>query len=520
MFLCQPLLDVLIARGIEDIDSFIELPSWNDLPDPESIPGITDAVDRVLAAVRDKQRIAIFGDYDCDGILGTHILRSVLASLGVQARAYLPHRDEGYGLSSCAVHKFSLCGTDLLITVDNGINAQREILLAQRLGVDVIVIDHHRIQEQVDTLAVWSQEFCGAGLAALFAKNLALRASWKDERVERLQAAMGQYAAIASVADCVPLQNATRTLARLGMRELARAENCGLRELLRVSCADPANPDSNDLAFGVAPRINAAGRIDHPAAALSVFEAARDEDAARRCVETLDQLNQQRRQLVAAEFGRLCTEIPQPAPSALVLYREACPKGIAGLLAAKCVERFRVPSIVLVPSPESNLAVGSGRSVAGFDLAQALEQFRRFFKRFGGHAQAVGVTMPIGQIEAFAKEFTIFVEGLKLERDREIREDGELVLATVGKRFDEQLALLEPFGEGNPAPVFLLRGVEVASLRNRWARIRQGRFSLEALCWDLAPQVGMRGSCLIEFHGKRRVLRCFREGDQRGCKAI
>ncbi|MGA8109927.1 MAG: hypothetical protein WB974_10850, partial [Acidobacteriaceae bacterium] len=120
---------------------------------------------------------------------------------------------------------------------------------------------------------------------------------------------------------------------------------------------------------------------------------------------------------------------------------------------------------------------------------------------------------PIGQIEAFAKEVTTFVEGLKLERNRDIREDGELVLATAGKRFDEQLALLEPFGEGNPAPIFLLRAIEVVSVKNRWVRIRQGRFSLEALCWDLAPQVGMRGSCLIEFRGKRRVLKSFREGD-------
>ena len=520
MFLCQPLLDVLIARGIEDIDSFIRFPSWNDLPDPESIPGMTDAVDRVLIAARDKKRIAIFGDYDCDGVLGTHILRSVLASLGVRARAYLPHRNEGYGLSTCAVHKFSLCGTDLLITVDNGINAQREILLAQRLGVDVIVIDHHRIQEQANTLAVWSQEFCGAGLAAMFAMELALRAGWKDERVERVQAAMSQYAALASVADCVPLQKGTRTLTRLGMREFARAENCGLRELLRISCADPANPDSNDLAFGVAPRINAAGRIDHPAAALSVFEAAGDEDAARKNVERLDQLNQERRQLVAAHFGGLCAEFSQPAPPALVLYREACPKGIAGLLAAKCVERFKVPSIVLAPSTEPNLVVGSGRSVAGFNLADALEQFRRFFKRFGGHAQAVGLTMPISQIDAFAKEFTAFVEGLKLERNHGIREDGELVLATAGKHFDEQLALLEPFGEGNPAPVFLLRAIEIVSVKNRWVRLRQGRFSLEALCWDLAPQAGMRGSCLVEFRGKRRVLRSFREGDRRNSQAI
>jgi single-stranded-DNA-specific exonuclease len=510
MFLCQPLLDVLIGRGIEDVDSFIQPPSWNALPDPLSMTGMTQAVDRVLAAIRDKQRIAIFGDYDCDGVLGAHILRMVLSGFGMQPRVYLPHRDEGYGLNAPAVHQFSIAGTDLLITVDNGINAHKEVHLAQRLGVEVIIIDHHRIQEQANTLAVWSQEFCGAGLAALFAIALARRADWNDKRIEGMQSAVSQYAAIASIADCVPLQNGTRKIARLGMHVLGQTDHCGLRELLRVSCADPASPDSNDLAFGVAPRINAAGRIDHPAAALSVFAAARDEDAARRSVELLDQLNQQRRKLVAAHFGDLCVEISHPDAPALVLCRERCPKGIAGLLAAKCVERFGVPSIVLAPSTEPGLAVGSGRSVAGFDLAEALEQFRGFFKRFGGHAQAVGLTMPTAQIETFAKGFISFVEGLKLDRTREIYEDGELVLATAGKHFDEQLALLEPFGEGNPAPIFRLRSVEIASVRNRWVRIRQGRFSLEALCWDHSPKVGMRGDCLVEFRGKRRILRDFR----------
>jgi pimeloyl-ACP methyl ester carboxylesterase len=201
----------------------------------------------------------------------------------------------------------------------------------------------------------------------------------------------------------------------------------------------------------------------HPAAALSVFEAARDEEAARRSIEKLDQLNQQRRQLVAAHFGRICAEVPQPAPPALVLYQEACPKGVAGLLAAKCVERFGVPSIVLAPSTEPGLVVGSGRSVPGFDLAQAFEQFRRFFQRFGGHAQAVGLTMPVCHIEAFSKEFTSFVEGLELDRNREIRKDGELELATAGKQFDEQLALLEPFGEGKPAETNATSSLKPAS---------------------------------------------------------
>jgi len=511
MFLCQPLLDVLISRGIEDIDSFIQPPSWNDLPDPLSMTGMTEAVDRVLAAIRDKQRIAVFGDYDCDGVLGAHILRMVLSGFDMQPRVYLPHRDEGYGLNAPAVHQFSLVGTDLLITVDNGINARKEVQLARRLGVDVVVIDHHTIQDQANALSVWSSEFCGAGLAALFAWALSLRAGWNDNRIERLLCAVSQYAAIASIADCVPLLKGTRTLTRLGMRELGQTEHSGLRELLRNSCGDPSQPDSNDVAFGVAPRINAAGRMNHPAVALAVLVAAPNDEAARRSVEVLNLLNRERRQLVKAHFQELCAEIEEPAPAGLVMYRASCPRGIVGLVASKCVERFSVPSIVLAPSPSSGLVVGSGRSVKGFNLIEGLEPFRHLLTRFGGHSQAAGLTMPLAHVETFAREFAVYAASLALSRDRTIHADTELVLATAGKQFDEQLAQLEPFGEGNPAPVFLLRQVEIGSMKDRWVRIRQGRYSLETLCWDLSLKERMRGDCLIEFRGKRRILRHFRE---------
>ena len=511
MFLCQPLLDVLIARGIEDVDSFVQPPSWNDLPDPLSMTGMTQAVDRVLAAIRDKQRIAVFGDYDCDGVLGAHILRMVLSGFGIQPRVYLPHRDEGYGLNVPAVHQFSMAGTELLITVDNGINARKEVHLAQRLGVDVVVIDHHRIQDRADGGSVWSSEFCGAGLAALFAWALALRAGWNDNRVERLLCTVSQCAAIASIADCVPLLNGTRRLTRLGMRGLAQTEHSGLQELLKASCVDPSRPDSNDLAFGVAPRINAAGRMDHPAVALAVFDAVRNEETARRCVEVLNQLNRERRQLVKAQFEELCAKIEEPIPAALVMYQASCPRGVVGLVATKCIERFLVPSIVLAPSPSPGLVVGSGRSVKGFDLIAGLEEFRHLLIRFGGHSQAAGLTMPIAHVETFAREFAVYAASFDLPRSRTIQADTELVLATAGKQFDEQLAQLEPFGEGNPAPVFLVRSVEVGSVKDKWVRIRQGRYSLEALCWDLSLKDRMRGDCLIEFRGKRRILRHFRE---------
>jgi single-stranded-DNA-specific exonuclease len=174
------------------------------------------------------------------------------------------------------------------------------------------------------------------------------------------------------------------------------------------------------------------------------------------------------------------------------MYRKSCPKGIAGLIAAKCVERFSVPSIVLVSSASPGLAVGSGRSVAGFDPVEGLEQFRGLFTRFGGHAQAVGLTLPIAHVETFAREFAALVTSMKLKGRREIQEDAELVLATAGKRFDEQLALLEPFGEGNPAPVFLLRTVEVVSVKNRWVRIRQGIGSVPFLFWGVLKSIRMR----------------------------
>jgi single-stranded-DNA-specific exonuclease len=230
-------------------------------PRPFSIPSMEKAASRTLEAIWNRERVTIFGDYDCDGVLGTHILRSVLSAVGAPARTFLPHRDEGYGLSSSTVHRFSRSGTDLLVTVDNGINARAAVRLAQRLGIDVVVIDHHRIQEQAETTAVWSDAFCGAGLAVMFAWALALKAGWNDVKVERLLSGCSQYAAIASIADCVPLLDGTRTLARLGLTELSRSRHRGLQELLKTACTDPSRPDSRDVALGIAPRINAAGRM-------------------------------------------------------------------------------------------------------------------------------------------------------------------------------------------------------------------------------------------------------------------
>jgi single-stranded-DNA-specific exonuclease len=503
MFLSQPLLDVLIGRDIRDVDEFLRQPSFSDLNDPFSIPNLRTAVDRVLLAIKEHKRIGAFGDYDCDGVLASHILQSGLRRFGAEVRVCLPHRDDGYGLSAPAVHQFSLRGIHLLLTVDNGINAQSAVRLARRLGIEVIVIDHHRIQQKADTLAVWSEEFCGAGLAAMFMIGMAVRTGWSENAIERLTEGASLYAAVASIADCVPLLGKTRILTKLGLAALAQTRHCGMRELLKASSADPLAPDSEDVAFRIAPRINAAGRVDHPAAALAVVEAVSDPEAARASVARLDQLNLLRRALVRDHFDQLCGAMAEETPAAVVLFCEQAPKGIAGLLASKCVERFGVPSIILVPSGVPGIAVGSGRSVPGFDLEAQLQSFAPLFDRFGGHAQAIGVTLRVDRIGELRSGLESACRGLAPRR--EPQGEGNLSLCSLSATFYAQLRQLEPFGEGNRAPVFRIEGAEVIAVRNRWVRLHQGRHTLESFNWKVEDvKGGMRGDWLIEFRSKTR----------------
>jgi len=507
MFLSQPLLELLVTRDIQDVDEFLKPPSTSDFANPFFLTNLEEAALRVLKAVRERARITVFGDYDCDGVLSSHVLASVMRRLGVDVRVYLPHRDEGYGLSRQAVHKFSLAGTDLLITVDNGINARAAVSLAKRLGIEVIIIDHHRIQERAETLAVWSDQFCGTGLAVMVAIGLAQKSGWDDSAMERLIAGTSIYGSIASIADCVPLTGKTRMLTRLGLEGLARTQHRGLQELLRSSCSQPGEPDSEDVAFRIAPRINAAGRIDHPAAALAVLTAVSDPEGARSAVNRLNELNRARRYLVERHFGELLDEMADARPSAIVLYHESAPKGIAGLLASKSVEHFGVPSIVLVSSGTNGIAVGSGRSAPGFDLEAELRSVQELFERFGGHAQAIGLSIHTDKIDDLKRELESRCR--KLKREDILRPDGDLVIASLTQRFCEELQLLEPFGEGNPAPIFRIGAAEVVAIRQRWVRLRQGKHTLEAFDWRVGAKAGQRGDWLVEFRSKSRTLLAF-----------
>jgi single-stranded-DNA-specific exonuclease len=257
----------------------------------------------------------------------------------------------------------------------------------------------------------------------------------------------------------------------------------------------PHDIAARGVSFGVAPRINAAGRMAHPAEALAVFEAALDQKAARQSVDRLNQLNAERRRTVKAHFEELVESIGTNTPAGLVVYRESSPKG-----ASKCVERYAVPSVVLVPSTIPGQVVGSERSVPGIDLVETLEPLKGLFLRFGGHAQAIGLTMAVDRIEEFREMFARSVEPLVCGGSQRMHAEAELPLSFVNRHFFDQLLLLEPFGEGNRPPTFSIRMAEVLSIRNKWARIRQGRSSVEVLCWDVPITEQMKGDFLVEFY--------------------
>jgi single-stranded-DNA-specific exonuclease len=220
-------------------------------------------------------------------------------------------------------------------------------------------------------------------------------------------------------------------------------------------------------------------------------------------------LNRERRCAVKLHFEELVESVGNEVPTGLVVYRETSPKGIAGLLASKFVERYSVPSIVLVPSTTPGQVVGPGRSVPGVDLVETLRPLAELFLRFGGHAQAIGLTMAVDQIEEFREEFARSVEPAVKGDSQTLKAEAELTLSFLGRHFEQQLLLLEPFGEGNRPPTFSIRMAEVLTVRNKWVRIRQGRSSVEALCWDVPVTEQMRGDFLVEFYGKTRILRGF-----------
>lgn len=476
---------ILAARGFRNGDEATAFLSAKlvDLHEPDTLPGIAEAADRVVAAVAAGRRITIYGDYDVDGVTATSILWHCLQLLGATVDYYIPHRlDEGYGLNCDAIR--SLHEEDksrLLITVDCGITSVREAELANELGLELIITDHHNFAEALPAAAVLCHprlpgseypfgDLCGAGVAFKLAWAICQRTG-EDGKAspkmrEFLLSAVG-LAAIGTVADVVPLHGENRVLVKYGLASLAERSSRGLRALMCVAkIAEQKTLTSEDIGFAIAPRINAAGRLGQARLAVELLTTD-DADRAIALADYLDQLNGNRKTVerrILRQARELVEEHPEWAEQkALVLAHPDWHPGVIGIVANRVAEHFEKPAILISLHRPDEPGQGSGRSFAGFDLHAGISHAKEHLLSFGGHKAAAGLKIERENIDAFREAFCRFVTDNHEVQPRDVEQavDAEVRLADLTHRAVISLETLGPFGAGNPRPVFAASRVEV-----------------------------------------------------------
>lgn len=465
----EKLAPLLIARGAdtpEKVRAFLH-PDKSQLHDPMLLGGMEEALRILRETLRAGAPFIVYGDYDCDGVCATAILVETLTRLGGTVRAYIPHRKtEGYGLNAQAVEKLAQKGA-CLITVDCGITNVDEVALARELGLKVIVTDHHTPQDPLPAANAVvhaalgnypCKTLCGAGTAWKMA--CALEGRIVEESMD--------LAALATIADMVPLLHENRTIAALGLQKMQNSCRPGLRALMKVAGMTLGEPVSGtQAAFLLAPRINACGRMDTALIALNMM-LAREDARAEALAQQADQLNAQRKNVETHIYELADEQVQQMdllAQRAIIVEGEGWESGVVGLAAGRLAERYGYPSVAL--SREGDVCVGSARSASGVDLYQALYACRDLFVRFGGHKQAAGLTIEVRNIPDFRQRLSEAVRaqlGDSIPMPQTVY-DSEITLSDVTVPFIEQLQALEPFGMENPAPVYLLRQADVLSAR-------------------------------------------------------
>ena len=511
----QPLTArILLSRGFSDPASarrFLKAP-LEALHDPLSLTGMCEAVARLRAAIQVQEKILIYGDYDVDGTVSVVILKKAIELAGGQASYHVPHRlKEGYGMRSEVIERAAAMGVRLIISVDTGIRAQEVVRGARELGIDVIVTDHHLPEAELPpALAVLNpnrrdcayadKNLCGAGVAFKLVHALLDGLDWPPDKLARMLQSFLKLVAVATVADVVPLIGENRIIVKHGLRGLNRAHNPGLRALLEVSgLLDGRAPNARQVAFQIAPRMNAAGRMDDADQVIRMF-LTDDFEQARAMAARLHSLNQERQQTEADIVHRVLEEcIKTPVTddqTALVFSGENWHRGVVGIVASRLVDRFCRPVFVL--SEENGTTQGSGRSIAPFHLLDALESMPDLFTRFGGHRQAAGVSLPSASIPEFRRRLNAYASERLTPADfrPHLTIDAwvDLKELTTGPAVEEILAMA-PFGFGNPAPVLGVLDAEVAAavvLKEKHLRVhlRQHGRNLFSTAWNLAARAG------------------------------
>lgn len=480
----SPLLaQVLINRGITCTETGIRFlqPRLTDLIAPEKMPGIEKAVEKLKKAIKGKEKITIYGDYDVDGMTGVAILWQLITQLGGNVDYYIPHRiDEGYGLNPKAIETIAGAGSKVLVTVDCGIGAIESISLAGRLGLDVIVTDHHQpASELPDAFAIvhpvmdasyGNQDSAGVmvafklawAIANAFNSGARLEPELRDFMLNATS-----LAAMGTVADVVDLRGENRILTHYGLKTLAQCNLSGIEALVESAGLTGGELDTFDIGFRLAPMLNAAGRMGHARLAVELLTSESDIRSAQ-IAEYLKDQNDQRRRCERKIFKQACEMIVaqnlnHPDRKSIVLAQETWHSGVIGIVASRIVDKYYRPTIML--NCQGQIAQGSGRSIEGFDMLAGLNDCADHLVSFGGHKMAAGIKIKADKINQFADDFEAYAQE-NLNHDDVVAKldiDAEVRLANLNWDVVNELKMLEPFGRGNPEPVFATRGVQLAS---------------------------------------------------------
>jgi single-stranded-DNA-specific exonuclease len=477
-----PAARVLWNRGYRDPSAAARFlsPQLSDLHDPFLLAGMHAAVSRLKTAIAAREKILLYGDYDVDGTTSIVILKKALDLTGATVDFFIPHRTrDGYGMRAEVIDSAAAGGVKLIVSVDTGIRAGAVVAHARDVGIDVIVTDHHLPEAELPpAVAVINpnrpdcdypeKNLCGAGVTFKLIQALLTSLEWAPERIAKLAESFLKMVAVATVADVVPLTGENRVIVKRGLSGFDRVRNQGLRALLRVAgFRDGDCPSAGQIAFRIAPRINAAGRMANASDVVELFLTG-DAARAQTLAGQLHDLNKDRQETEADIVRRIeeaCIQTPvTDADFALVFSCEGWHRGVVGIVASRIVERYHRPAFIISEDAETGLAQGSGRSLPQFHLLEALESMPELFTKFGGHRQAAGVTLLSENVEMFRRQFNLYASQRLTPDDfvHTIEVDATLDLSELNDQSASQILSLAPFGCGNPTPSFAVMGAELA----------------------------------------------------------
>lgn len=494
-------LEVMTSRGYTDFQSVADFFSDNSMDDPFMIKDMQAAVDTINESVDSYELICVYGDYDCDGVTATSILYNYLLNIGANVIYYIPERSDGYGMSLSAVEKLYSMNVQLIITVDNGISAMEEAEKIAELGMKLVITDHHHPSEKLPkakAIVNPHRQDCPSSFKDLSGAGVAFKlcAALDDGNYDMVMQQYADICALGTIADIVPLKGENRTIVRNGLMYMKNTDNPGLGYLMEKANVNRDRLNSSAIAFQIAPRINAAGRFGSPLTAVKAI-LSEDEEDAENYVDTLMTLNNQRKETendIMTDIFKYIDENPDLLNRrVLVLAGKRWHHGVIGIVSAKILEYYGKPNI-LISIDDNGVGRGSARSISGFNIFKCFSYAQEYLEQFGGHECAGGLTVKENNIAAFTDKVLEYADSFEQMPAVEIVADKVLMPEDLTIENIKKLSVLEPFGAGNPEPVFAMAGARVDRItglsqgKHTKLDVTYGRVRTQILIFSQSPE--------------------------------